>query len=401
MIQERWHDETQQGDAILLVNLSRQDEESATLLHHLLSKVRDSHNQLSSWQFLPVRLPSPDMEIWSYWLAAELVAKWRDRSTEQVAVGTILTQLGLIKIENTYPVVTALDRMPQGTPISLKLVADVTAIGKNLDRQPPDANLKTWIEHKAADLSGEFSQRQSQRANDFRVQLQFNTEVVRSQHKRQLQEFFNSLQQSGSGSALRLLQTLSAILQRLAEECEAQKLELSQKAIAAQRAYNNLSTKIEPYGHDFGRRQTDWEAVLEALAKLCHFKFNAELHDRVGQLVSELLHQTSDRIIAISRIDASLASLQTWFSQQCPKEPIFAPLLKQYLEQRVDILWLLNEIETIVNCPLLEWHSLTSTQIESVRKAILLKLHPACVEVYVESYQYLLNLDRSKIFPKI
>jgi hypothetical protein len=391
-------DDGQQGDAILLVNLGNKDEESVALLHHLLSKVRDSCMQLSHWQLLPVRLPLPDLEVWNYWLAAELVAKWRDRAAEQVAVGTILSQLGFIKTENTYPIVTALDRMERGTPISLELVADVTEIGKSLHQQPPDVNLKR-LEQKAADLSVGFTQDRSSshQTNDFRAQLQFNVEVMRSQHELQLQKFFNSLEGSGSRLALRLLQTLSAILQRLAEEYEAQKQEFSRKAIAAQRAYKNLSTSIEPHNQQFGRRQTDWEAVVEALAKLYHFKFNAEIYDRVGQLVSELIRQTSDRITFVTKVDESLASLQSWFSQQCSKEPIFAPLLKQRLEQRVDILKLLSEAEATVNCPLQNWQSLNWNQTEFLHQEILFKLHPVCVEVYVECYQYILNSERAEI----
>lgn len=396
-------DDSQQGDAILLVNLSKKDEESVALLHHLLSRVKDSYVQLSDWQFLPVRLPLPDLELWNEWLAAELIVKWRDRSIEQVFVGTILDRLGFIKTENTYPIVTVLDRMDRGTPISLELVADVTAIGKNLRQQPPDANFKKWIEQKAAELANEFTQDRvsSQKANNFRAQLQSNVEMVRSRQTLQLQEFFNSLQQSGSRSVLRLLQTLSAILQRLTEECEAQKQELLHKAIAAQRAYDSLSTRIEPHNQQFGRRQIDWEAVLEALAKLYHFKFNAEIYDRVGWLVGELMRQTSDRAISIAKTDEFLANLQNWFSQQCHQEPVFAPILKQYLEQRVNRLKLLNEIEVAVNCPIHEWHSLNRTQTELLRKEILITLNPACIEVYVECYQCLINYDRTEISAKI
>jgi hypothetical protein len=396
-------DDGLQGDAILLVNLSKKDKESVALLHHLLSTVRDSYEQLSDWQLLPVRLPLPDLELWNYWLAAELVAKWRDRSSEQIFVGTILDRLGLIKTENTYPIVTVLDGVDRGMPISQELVADVTAIGKNVYRQVPDANFRKWIEQKAAELAREFTQERisANKGNNVRARLQLNVEMVRSQHALQLQEFFNSLQQSGSRSVLRLLQTLMTILQRLAEESEAHKQEFLQKAMAAQRAYNSLSARIEPHNQQFGRRQIDWEAVLEALAKLYHFKFNAEIYDRVGLLVSELMRQTSERAISIAKTDEFLANLQNWFSQQCDKEPVFAPILKQYLEQRVDILNLLSEIEVKVNCPIQEWHSLNWTQTELLRKEISSQLNPACVEVYVECYQYLLELDRTKMSTKI
>lgn len=399
MIQERSQpSDSQQGDAILLVNLSKKDEESAALLHHLLAKVRDSYVQLSDWQFLPVRLPLPDLEVWSYWLAAELIIKWRDRSSETVFVGTILDRLGFIKTEDAYPIVTVLDRMDRGTPISLELVANVTAIGKNLRQQQPDANFKKWIEQKASELADEFTQDRifQNKGNNFRSQLHLNVEMVRSQHALQLQEFFNSLQQSGSRSALRLLHTLNAILQRLAEECETQKQELLHKATAAQRAYDNLSARIEPHSQQFGRRQIDWEAVLEALAKLYHFKFNAEIYDRLGFLVRESIRQTSDCAISVALADEFLANLQDWFSHQCQQEPAFAPILKQYLEQRVDILKLLNNVEATVNCPIHEWHNLNWNQLELLRQKISVELNPACVEVYVECYQYLTNLGRTE-----
>lgn len=392
-----------QGDAILLVNFSHKDEESVALLHHLLAKARESYQQLSDLKFLPVRLPSPDLELWSYWLAAQLIAKWRDRSAEQIDMGTILDRLGFIKTENTYPIVTALDRMERGTPISLELVANVMAIGKNLDGQSSDSHIKEWIEHKAADLSAEFTQEHqfSHPTSSFRAQLQANVAEMRSRHQVLIQEFFDSLKYSGSSSVLRLLQTLSAIFQRLAEECDVQKQELSRKAAAAERAHRNLTTnfntRIEPHAPQFGRRQTDWEAVLEALAKQYHFKFHAEIYDRVGQLVNQLIDQTSDRVASITHTDRSLAILQSWFSQHCPQEPIFAPILKQHLEQRVDIIKLLHEIETTVSCPLQKWHSLNWTQTELLCKEILIKLHPVSMEVYVECYQYLLSLNRSSI----
>jgi hypothetical protein len=196
---------------------------------------------------------------------------------------------------------------------------------------------------------------------------------------------------------LRVLETLSAIFQRLAEECEAQKQELLQKAMAAERAYSNLKTRIEPRDRQFGRRQTDWEAVVEALAKRYYFTFNAEIYDRFGQLVSQLIQQTGDRVASITHTDRSLTILESWFSQQCPQEPVFAPILKQRLEQKVDIIKLLSEIEATVSCPLQKWHSLSWTQTELLCQEILIKLHPVCMEVYIECYQYLLKINRAEI----
>ncbi|OWY66975.1 hypothetical protein B7486_34105 [cyanobacterium TDX16] len=398
MVLESWqsHDGKQE-DAILLFNFNSKDEESVALLHHLLSRVKTSYRQLADLQFLPVRLPVPDLKLWSYWLAAQLIAQWRDRSAEQIAVGTILDRLGFIKTENTYPIVTALDRMEQGTLISVELVANVKSIDK-FGWQSSDSHIKEWIEQKAADLVELTQERTSSYpADGFRAQLQSNVEAMRSQHQVQMQEFFNSLQHSGSRSVLRVLETLRAIFQRLAEECEAQKQELLQKAMAAERAYSNLKTRIEPRDRQFGRRQTDWEAVVEALAKRYYFTFNAEIYDRFGQLVSQLIQQTDDCVASITHTDRSLAILESWFSQQCPQEPIFAPILKQRLEQRVDIIKLLSEIEATVGCPLHQWHSLSWTQTELLCQEILIKLHPVCMEVYIECYQYLLKINRAEI----
>ncbi|MBE9017968.1 hypothetical protein IQ272_17815 [Chroococcidiopsidales cyanobacterium LEGE 13417] len=397
MVLESWqpHDGKQE-DAILLFNFNSKDEESVALLHHLLSRVKKSYQQLADLQFLPVRLPVLDLKLWSYWLAAQLIAQWRDRSAEQIAVGTILDRLGFIKTENSYPIVTALDRMEQGTLISVELVANVKSIDK-FGWQSSDSDIKEWIEQKAADLV-EFTQRTSSYpADGFRAQLQSNVEAMRSQHQVQMQEFFNSLQHSGSRSVLRVLETLSAIFQRLAEECEAQKQELLQKAMAAERAYSNLKIRIEPRDRQFGRRQTDWEAVVEALAKRYYFTFNAEIYDRFGQLVSQLIQQTGDRVASITHTDRSLTILESWFSQQCPQEPVFAPILKQRLEQKVDIIKLLSEIEATVSCPLQKWHSLSWTQTELLCQEILIKLHPVCMEVYIECYQYLLKINRAEI----
>ncbi|MDV2994208.1 MAG: hypothetical protein N4J56_003862 [Chroococcidiopsis sp. SAG 2025] len=397
MVLESWQpNDGKQEDVILLFNFNSKDDESVALLHYLLSRARENYQQLSDLQFLPVRIPLPDLELWSYWLAAQLIAKWRDRSAEQIAVGTILARLGFIKTENTYPIVTALDRMEGGTPISVELVANVKAIG-NFGWQSLDSDIKEWIEQKAADLV-EFTQRTSSYpADGFKAQLQSNVEAMRSQHQVQMQEFFDSLQYSGSRSALRVLETLSAIFQRLAEECEAQKQELLQKAMAAERAYSNLKTRIEPRDRQFGRRQTDWEAVVEALAKRYYFTFNAEIYDRFGQLVTQLIQQTGDRVASITHTDRSLTILESWFSQQCPQEPVFAPILKQRLEQRVDIIKLLSEIEATVSCPLQKWHGLSWTQTELLCQEILIKLHPVCMEVYIECYQYLLKINRAEI----
>lgn len=391
----------QSPESITIVSLGEKAQESMLLVRRLLSEASSSYPQLSQLHFLPIPLPLHKLEIWNYWLAAELIAQWRNLPVENGSVGAMINELGFIQSETTLPILAALDKTVAGT-LSSELATRIDAIRSEQSQwQLFSPNLQKWIARKAAQLSDWYSKSDVPSAQDASdsclAQLQFNVLALRSKQRLQLQKFFVLLQQAGSRSAIKSLQTLEMILTRLSEDYETKRQQCLQREDSAWRAYHNLSMQLKQRRLLLSRLPTEGKAVVEAMAKAYNFKLEAEIYFQVCQLVNELRQQVQLQVICVTGVDKFLHSLQNWFIEHCLSEPIFAPILKKYLMERIDILKLQQEIEDLVGCTLNQWCTLNVTEHQVLCQQILARLKPLCLEIYAECYYYLVNLDVTEI----
>ena len=373
------------------------------LARHLISEASNNYPQLSKLNFLPIPLPIPQLETWTYWLAAETVTLWRDVSAEGISVEEIASELGLIDTETSHPLTFALDKTPSGTTLSAELTARLQLLGEQQNqRQLPNASLHKWLELEVAGIFDWFTPPQridtpaifsSEAGVGCLLQLQANAVALRSRSQLQLQEFFVPLRHSGPRSVLQLLKNLGETLTNICANYEAKRQNCMRREGAAWRAYYSIIAQLATRRLIPRRRKVEREALLQAISKASTFKLEAEIYALAGQVVGGLRQQTHVQAIALAQADALLGNLQSFFIKRCPTEPIFAPMLKQYLIERVDVTKLRRKIEIIVGCSLHQWGSLKSAQQVVLREQILAQIRPLCLEIYAECCRSLLNLS--------
>jgi len=201
------------------------------------------------------------------------------------------------------------------------------------------------------------------------------------------------LRHSGSRSVLKLLKKLGETLTSICANYEAKRQNCLRREGAAWRAYYSLSAQLENRSLIPRRRKVEREALLQAISKASSFKLEAEIYTLASQVVGSLRQQTHVHAVSVAQVDALLGSLQSFFIKRCPTEPIFAPILKQYLAERVDISKLRRKIEVLVGCSLNQWGSLKSAQQTVLREQILAQIRPLCLEIYAECYHWLIDLS--------
>lgn len=406
MESERWQSDWEQAaKAVVLVSIGGRSEETIALVRHLICEARTTYPQLSDLNVLPIPSPVPQLETWTNLLAAEVVARWRDLSVENITPEAIAKELGLTSNETPLPLISALDKTDSGTSLSAELAVRLQLIGEQQSQQRlSNSSLHKWLEQEVAELSNWFTP-PPQKADTSSVfssretavgclsQLQANAATIRSKSRFQLQEFLVPLRHSGSRTVLRLLKTLGEMLTSICADYEAKRQNCLRREGAAWRAYYSLSAQLENRSLIPRQRKVEREAVLQAISKACHFKLEAEMYALAAQIVGSLRQQTHGYAVTLAQADAILASLQNYFIERCSTEPIFAPILKQYLTERVDLSKLRRKLEVLVGYSQNQWGSLKSAQQVVLREQILAQIRPMCIEIYAECYRALINLS--------
>ena len=96
--------------AVVIVSLGAKSAETIALVQRLISEAASgNYPQLAELNFLPIPLPIPQLENWTYWLAAQLVNKWRDISVENITVEAIASELGLLDRDSNCPLISAIN----------------------------------------------------------------------------------------------------------------------------------------------------------------------------------------------------------------------------------------------------------------------------------------------------
>ena len=389
--------------AVVIVSLGAKSAETIALVQRLISEASGNYPQLAELNFLPIPLPIPQLENWTYWLAAQLVNKWRDISIESITVEAIVSELGLLDRDSNCPLISALDKTATGTSISAELSTRLQSLGEQQAlRQLSNSNLHQWLEQEVVALSDWFAPPpQTDTVSIFAsedgvgclAQLKTNASAVRSKSRLQLQEFFVPLRHAGPRAVLKLLKNLGETLTNICANYEAKRQNYLRREGSAWRAYYSLSAQLENRSLIPRRRKLEKEALIQAIRKASNFKLEAEIVAVASQVVGSLRQQTHVYAVTLAQADALLASLHNYFIKRYPTEPIFASILQQYLVERVDIAKLRRKIEVLVGCSLNQWGSLNSAQQVVLREQILLHVRPLCLEIYTECYRSLINLN--------
>lgn len=395
----------QSSEAIALIGLDGKGEESFSLLRHLVSEASASYPELSQLRFMHIPLPVSRLESWSYWLAGQVVGQWRDQPVEGRSIASIIAELGLSSAESrASSLLDTLDTMATDTSLSLQLTMRVQSLReqqRQLKLTP--SRREQWLDKEADMLAQWFTElspvryRPSQSptlANGVLAQLQSNVLALRSKVQHQLQGCFIRLQRPGSQALVQWLSALAETLDSIRADYEAQRQDNLRRESSAWRAYCTLRAPLEKHKWRLsGESRLDWEAILRALGMAYDFKLGSELYTQAAQLIGELAAETRLYAASVTQVDVMLAHLQGWFTEQGSVEPLFAPLLKESLTERVNPAQLRGELESWVGCAISHWGALESSKTAALCEQILTRTRPLCLEVYTECCRSLLNLD--------
>lgn len=376
------------SEAIALISFGGKEESNFSLLQSLIAESSTKYPQLSHLRFVRVPLPVAKLENWSYCLAAQLVAQWRELTLPKHSVESVVNELELSNIGSREPFFAALNQSNSATPLNIQLAIRMESLKQQ--RPQRSSEQQQWLEKETKNLAQWFAQLEG---DGCLAQLQSNVVALRAKILSQLQSYFDQTQQVGSRSLLEWLNALIETFDRIYANCEAQRHDSLRRESSAWRAYYNLNLLEERSWKLFNRDRLDWQAAISALTTAYNFKLKAEIYTQAAQLVSESTRQTRLYADSVQQIDALLARIQKYFSDRDSVEPLFLPLLKNFLAERVNAVQLRGELESWVGCTFDRWHTLDSKQTTALCEQILLRIRPLCLEVYAECCRSILNLE--------
>lgn len=388
----------QSKEAIALISLGGKGEGNFSLVQSLVSEASVRYPQLNQLRFVHVPLPVSRLESWSYYLAAQVTAQWRELPMQDLSVQIIVDRLGL-GLVGTRELSAALDKI--GTSLTLQLAKRVELLGQQ--QQKFASYQKQWLQLEATKLAQWFtglpatpsgSSRSSVEAKGCLAQLQSNVLALRAKLLRQLRDCFAQTQQIGPRSLLSWLASLIKTFDSIRADYEVQRQDNLRRESSAWRAYYHLNSLLEQRRWGlFGQERSDWEAALSALACAYKFKLQAEIYTQSAQLVGELAQQTRLYADSVEQLDAKLASLQNYFTSRGLVEPLFLPFLQHFLSKQFNSTHLRSELESWMGFPFNQWSILESTQTTDLGEQILARMRPLCLEVYAECCRCVLNLE--------
>lgn len=380
---------------IILISLGVQ-EESVALIRRLLNDASASYPQLAQLQLVDVPLPVFALPEQTAWLSAMLVGQWRDLPAVEDSVDAIISAIGLTDIESGS-LLSGLDATTTDTVFTFELVVRIQAIRERQHKlKLSPARLPEWLEQQATELAAWFAlpsdTSSDSSAGGCLAQLQVNFLALRSKLLDQLEDHFTRWRYSGSRPLLQWLALLDEALEQIRADYESRRQDCLRCEGSAWRAYYKLSV---PDGERVwglpDRRRLDWEAAVRALAAVYDFKIKVQLYTLAAQIVGELIQRTRLYTTSLTQTDLKLAELQVWFTERCPDEPLFAPLLTNYMTRRLDASRLRSELEDWADCKLERWSAMDGVQTEALCRQMLLRMQPLCLELYAECCHSLLD----------
>lgn len=388
----------QSKEAIALISYCGTGEGNFSLVQSLVSEASVRYPQLNQLSFVHVPLPISRLESWSYYLAAQVTAQWRELPMPEQSVQIIVDELGLNLVGTRETLSATLDKI--GTPLTLQLAKRVELLKQR--QQELASYQKRWLELEATGLAQWFSGlTPTPSGSDHSLvedlgcltQLQSNVLTLRAKLLRSLRDCFAQTQHIGSRSLLTWLASLIKTFDGIRTDYEVQRQDNLRRESSAWRAYYHLNSRLEQRSWGlFGSTRSDWEAALSALACAYKFKLQAEIYTQSAQLVGELAQQTRLYADEVEQLDAMLASLQNYFTSRGDIEPLFLPFLQQQLSQ-LNSRHLRSELESWMGFPFNQWSILESTQTTALGGQILARIRPLCLEVYAECCRCILNLE--------
>lgn len=383
------------SSAALILGSGKTAEQTIDRVCRLAAEASTRDARLESLQTIPVSLSMARLEIWAYCLAAELIRQWQFLAVAAPPIPTILAELGLTRVEGVVPLIDALGKANAETSPAAELKERIQTLYKQQEQDKlSSSKLRAWLEREAANLADWFTQmptadslmsQSPEEMGGCLVKLQLYAPTLHTQMLQTLDVCWTQLRLSGSQVMLRHLNLLSQALQNTLDDYEGQQQECLLRERGAWRAYHNLMTQIETkkWGAS-DKGNLAWVAVLRALNLIYASKLEAETYTLASQLVNDLIRQTRQYAAAVAQTDTLLTYLQNWFTQRCPSESVFPPVLRSFLIERIDPWDLRRQLEKWTGYSLPQWGTVESIQPEVLREQILIRLSPICLAVYGE-----------------
>lgn len=387
-------------ETVVCVSLNGENEETISLLRHLVAEASTNYPQLSRLRFVTV-LPTARLKTWTYWLAVEAIAQWQELPVENFSVAAVTKELGLTSVED-IPLLTALDKTVQGTSCLKELSRRILALQERLPQSSVSYSYqRQWLKQEVNALAEWFYQKPTPTSTPSQslaetggclAQLQSNALVLRSQILSKLQESIAGIWQAGTQSVLQHLRFLIEALQDIQANFEAQRRECLRRESAAWRAFKTLSEKLVKSNRLLSSsRNPDWSAVLRALALAYNLKLEGKIYQIASQLLEVLVQQTQAYTATVDQTNVLLMTMQEWLTEGCDTQPVFIPLLREYLADQVNPAQLRRELEGWTGHSLNQWGACESIQVEALQQEILLRIRPIAMEMYAECCQSALS----------
>jgi hypothetical protein len=384
------------ASAALVISSGKTAEQTIDLVCRLVAEASIHDPQLLGLQSIPVSLGTTQLEVWAHSLAAELMQQWQTLAGTTPDFTKTLAELGLIGAPGgSVPLIDAMGKAgAQKIPI-VELKERLQNLYKQQQQQQfASSKLRVWLEREAVQLANWFHQMPTADSLMFQspeemsgclVKLQLYAPTLHTQTLQTLNACFERLQRFGSQVVLAHLSGLSQALQTVLADYDVQRQERLKRESGAWRAYRNLLNQIETrqWGAS-GQGNLAWEAVLRALNLIYVSKLEAEAYTLASQIVSDLIMQTHHYGVAIAQTDILLTQLQNGFMQRFPPESSLSPILQSFLAERINPWELRRQLEQRIGYSFLQWGTVESIQLETLREQILARLHPICLAVYGE-----------------
>lgn len=363
------------------MNIEYYENESSTNNNHLENLTIT--NSSSSLAIAPETI-----EAWVYWLAADVVGRWRSLPVEKCDLATIFAEVNPQLIENSpgftstssLLLISLVSKLSYNVHTSL-LVEIEKKYQEKIKEQFNYLNDSQIVEKLIlaiaditkllVDLSQEFSQ-----------QLKINFDTVTTKAYQNLQIYFYHLKDFGTDTAIDDLTCLILEIEKLIKNYESRYQEYELLAESSQYSFIKLSSELSQWW--VYKKKEKATLVLNALFLSYKLRMESKVYKASYEILIKLKEDVETHIITVATIDRWLSDLQAWFLLAYPLEPASPNLLKD-LSNRIDSVKFQQQIEHNVNVSLYEWSSLDENRVKFLKENILSQLQAVCLNHYKQS----------------
>jgi hypothetical protein len=393
----------------LILDTSAQSEKNLKLARHLVAKASSSNISLSSLRFVALPPPKGRLQRWTYWLASEVIAQWRQSPHVDRSIGMTLQNLGLSQDGDKNLLLAELDKAPSGERLSSHLLAYFQFLQVQQQQlQLERTNLHRWIEVTYQELIDRFtyvpplsSLSATSLSSNYLVQLQANALVVRSQTLDHLKTNLAGLWHKGPQVFREWLTKLVNTLQEIQTTYETQRQECIKRENSAWKAFQSLykpSTGWRRWLEPF--QPVDWAAVLNALAVSYGYKLESETYTQAVMVVAALIQQVQSYAATVTQTDTMLVQLQNELSAKSNLEPVHVLILRDYLAEHLSIDKLRRDLEGDIGRSLSQWGTSDMLQSSHLLDRVLAHVQPLTLQIYADCCYQAITLCNQDLYPQ-